>query len=64
MQHRQLYHQAWETVNRTVCFYLFRKCCHHKATIQVKNCENFMIYRLPPTNPLACSRYCTAERSL
>lgn len=49
-------------VNRTVCFQLLGRCCFLKTTIQVKNCGDFIIYRLPSTrNMPVCARYCSTE---
>ncbi|RDD43408.1 Deleted in malignant brain tumors 1 protein [Trichoplax sp. H2] len=51
--------QALKTVNRMVCFYFYDDCCFFKREIQVRNCRQFMIYRLPSTNHKLCSAYCT-----
>ncbi|RDD43574.1 Neurogenic locus notch-like protein 1, partial [Trichoplax sp. H2] len=49
-------------VNRTACFYFFSDCCAFKASIQVKNCRAFIVYRLPSTSLLPISsRYCTKQ---
>lgn len=46
---------------KTVCFYFNGKCCYDKVTIQVKNCGEYFVYRLPSTSHLLQSRYCTTK---
>ncbi|RDD39908.1 Neurogenic locus notch-like protein 1 [Trichoplax sp. H2] len=50
-------------VNRTVCFYSYDDCCFGRLSIQVQNCRQFFVYRLPSTiNLLVCAGYCTTKK--
>ena len=47
-------------VTRTACFSTSAGCCIYLTTIEVKNCGDFYVYKLPPA-PTCNLRYCVTN---
>lgn len=46
-----------QVLNGKVCFHWGGSCCHWHASIQIKKCTNFFVYKLEGT-PVCWLRYC------